>query len=178
MATNFNVYNPRTVRINVEDLEVGQTLVRIVRPKSHFGTISGSFSTTEYIVKKVLKTRVVLESKDAIVHRHGQEPQKHEVRLVVETGKWSVRVGELKNIAEGQGNSYNPAEYNFATHDDPIIEQLRTEYAARAQEQKIKADARVAIDKITGKLHPDLESVLEAMSALGALADVLRAEQR
>jgi len=179
MATNFSIYNTRTERLNVADLEVGQTLIRVNRPESRFGTLTGKFSTEEYTVVKVLKTRLVLESKEVRpALRPGLEPKKHEIRLLVESSKWSIRNGEVTATKEGDSGHYNVTSYDFATVDEPVIEQLRNDYEERMQAQKIKNEARAAIDAIKGQLHPNLDSVLEAMSALGALADVLRAEQR
>lgn len=180
MTTNFRRYgeNNKSIAMRAEDLSVGEVVVHLHTPKYHFGDIMGKFETTKYIVKKVLKTRVVLESQDAILRRHGEEPKKHEVRLLVENSKYTIRAGEVTGTIEGTSDNWRRDSFDIATEGDPIIEQQRKYWTEKLEDQKIKREAKAAIDKIKGNLNPDLESVLEAMSALGALADTLRAEQR
>lgn len=133
MSTNFNIYQANTKRVamNVADLEVGQTLVRIFRPRQHFGTTIGDFKTAEYKVKAILKTRLVLEAVDA-----GVNGSKVELRMLLENSRYSSwRNGEVKTDREGGTSSYSRKPYEFATAGDPIIEELREHYAALKNEQ-------------------------------------------
>jgi hypothetical protein len=183
MTTNFRRYEEANSTIksqpmHIDDLVSGQVVVQIHTPQNHYGDVIGRFQTVNYIVKKVLKTRVVLESQDAILRRHGEEPRKHEVRLIVENSKWTIRAGQVTTTIEGEANNWHRTEFKIATEGDPIIEEERKHWTKKLEEQKIKSEAKSAIEKIKNQLNPSLDSVLEAMSALGALADTLRANQR
>lgn len=165
MSTNFNTYNGiKAQRMNIADLEVGQTLVRLIRPKDHWDKTS-EIRTTEYTVKKVLKTRLVLESKEP----YGTQQKIHELRLVVEQSKWSIRAGEVTTAAEGTSNSYNRTSYEFATVDEPAIQQLIDARAASVAAHRVETNAKNAIAEIARNLGHDLESIDKTIEALTAL---------
>lgn len=162
MTANFATYGT-TERMLAGDLEEGQTLIRIFQPTVHWGTTLGKFSTLEYEVVKVLKTRLVLKSKDAA--------KPHEIRLVIDNKKWSIREGEITTIKEGSANDWNRTAYEFATVGDPIIEELRAKWEARAAEQEARNAAKEAVAEVRHALDgtPDLEKIDLAIEKLTAL---------
>lgn len=169
MSINFNLYGDQakgTKRMNIADLEVGQTLIRIFRPRQHFGTVLGEFKTAEYTVKKVLKTRLVLEPTD--------NPSK-ELRLLVETTKWSIRVGDVKTDIEGKSQSWNREPFEFATEDETeLIESIRKHHADAKAEQETKNAAKAAVADIRRNLdYPSIEKIDAAIEALQALRATL-----
>lgn len=170
MTTNFRFTSPEanaTDNMMASDLEVGQKLIRVITPSYSFGDISGTFRTVEYEVKKVLKTRVVLEPTGA---------KAQSLRLIVESGKWAFRGDRVTTTQEGSSDNYRREEYKFATVGDPVIEVMRKHFEGQLKEQETKRAARAAIDKIKGSMHYDLESVEETIKALQELADQMRGE--
>ena len=169
MSINFNLYGDqvrKTERMSIHNLEVGQKVIRLHRPKIHFGTALGEFKTSEYTVKKVLKTRLVLESAQGV-----------ELRMLVETGSWSMRVGDIKTDQEGASDSWNRLPIELATEDEAeLIESIRKHYADEKQKQDDRNAAKVAVEAVRNDLggYPSLDKVEAAIQALQALADQLR----
>lgn len=178
MTTNFRFTSPEanaTDNMMASDLEVGQKLIRVITPSYSFGDISGTFRTVEYEVKKVLKTRVVLEPTEALSTNVGKV-KAQSLRLIVESGKWAFRGDRVTTAQEGTSDNYRREEYKFATVGDPVIEVMRKHFEGQLKEQETKRAARAAIDKIKGSMHYDLESVEETIKALQELADQMRGE--
>lgn len=172
MSVNFNTFNGiKSERMNIDELSVGQTLVRIIRPSNGWDKTS-SIRTAEYTVKKILKTRLVLES----VLPQGHAQVKHEVRLIVDTKSWSLRNGEITDTAEGTTGSYSRTQYEFATAGDLVIEELISRREQIIKEAKVEAEAKAAIKEIADKLYYNLESVDAAIEALTALREQMAAE--
>lgn len=173
MSTNFYTHNRKNVAMNVKDLEVGQTLVRIYRPKMHWGTPLGEFKTAEYKVKAILKTRLVLESVEV-----GEVlGKKHQLRMLLETSKYSTWIaGNVKTDREGDTHSWSREPIELATADDPVIEELREHYTQVKQEHEDRNAAKAAVDEVRQILDgtPNLEKVESAIQALQVIADGLR----
>jgi hypothetical protein len=168
MSINFSFYGVKTNDMFAADLIPGQILTRIYTPTTHWGDLSGEFKTEDYTVVKVLKSRLVLE----------RQADGTEVRIILNTSKYSTRNGEVTTDREGNSQSYNRTPYQFATEDEPVIEQLRQHWNGRLQEQTDKRAAAAAIAEIKNNLnHANLEQVEAAIQALQVLADNLRAKQ-
>ena len=169
MSTNFSVYYEKLQPMRTSDLTVGDTVIRVIRPRNDWD----EFRTIEYVVKKVLTTRVVFEAKGET----GTTGRKHEVRLIVNTSKWSSNKGAVTSGIEGGSDSWNRSSYDFVTADETdLLERLRKMYAARNKAHQTKQAATAAIRDISGKLNPNLESVEAAIVALQELAAQMRAE--
>src|SRR5205085_1023535 len=98
MSINFNAYGIKSSNMNIRNLEVGQKVIRIIRPERYDSL--KAIRTVEYIITKVLKTRLVLETteKREIPSLPGQfTTAKHEVRLLVDQSSWKSveRRGEV-----------------------------------------------------------------------------------
>ena len=165
MSINFNAYGFKTNDMNMNDLEVGQKLVRIIRPRYYDSYYE--VRTAEYTIVKILKTRVVVAPVDG-----GSE-----LRLLTEQGKWAFRPGTVKTDIEGSTQGWNQASYEFATEDEAeLIAQIIAHRAAQVAEKKVKDAARAKVREIAGQLHPDLASVDAAIEALTALRAQLAGE--
>ncbi|UAJ16143.1 hypothetical protein SEA_TINYMINY_52 [Microbacterium phage TinyMiny] len=172
MSVNFNTYNGiKSERMHRDQLVVGQTLVRLVRPTSGWDKTT-PIRTVEYTIKKILKTRLVLES----VLPQGHAQVKHELRLLIENSSWSLRNGEITDKSEGNASSYSRTHYEFATAGDPAIEELIAARAEIIAEEKVKTEASNAVREIAATLHPNLESIDAAIEALTALRNQMAAE--
>ncbi len=163
MSINFNSF--KTNDMNINDLEVGQKLVRIMRPR-HYDSYE-EVRTAEYTITKILKTRVVVAPVDG-----GKE-----LRLLTEQSKWSTRTGNVKTDIEGSTQGWNRTSYEFATEDETeLIAQIIARRAAQVAEKKVKDAARAKVREIAGQLHPNLASVDAAIEALTALRAQLAGE--
>lgn len=178
MAINFNAYGIKSNDMNIKNLEVGQKLIRIYRPQ-RFDSLE-VIKTEEYVITKVLKTRLVVETVQGklIPSLPGQRGPKQTLRLLVDQSSWksAERRGDVSATLEGTSDSYNRQAVEFATVDEqPLIDQITAQRAEIVEAKKIKNDAAMAVRKIASEMHPDLESVEAAIQALQALADTLRA---
>lgn len=165
MSINFNAYGIKSNDMNIKDLEVGQKLIRIIRPR-HFDSYE-EVRTAEYTITKILKTRVVVAPVDG-----GKE-----LRLLTEQGKWSMRTGDVKTDIEGSTRDWNRTSYEFATEDEAeLIAQIIAARDAQVAEKRVKDAARAKVREIAGQLHPNLDSVDAAIEALTALRAQLAGE--
>ena len=168
MSVNFNLYGDQAIgvkRMNIADLEVGQTLIRLFRPRNHWGVNLGEFRTAEYTVKKVLKTRLVLEPTD--------NPS-NELRLLVDQKKWSIRCGDVTTDREGNSQSYSRDSYEFATADETeLIESIRKHYADAKAELEERNALKTAIAEVRHELdgNADLAKIDAAIEALTKLRE-------
>lgn len=177
MSTNFDIYSIGAQQyyadMKASDLHIGQTLYRLITPSSGWDKTT-PFKVVEYTVENVLKTRVVLKS----VEPRGTQGKQHELRLIVNSSKYSMFQGAVTVRREGDPSSYRSTAFQFFTEDsrhlvDRMIEQRDKDIASANAER----DAQEALKKIIGHLRPTLESVEEAMQALGVLADDLRSRR-
>ncbi len=165
MSINFNAFGFKTPDMNIKDLEVGQKLIRIIRPR-HYDSYD-EVRTAEYTITKILKTRVVVAPVDG-----GKE-----LRLLTEQSKGSLRTGNVKTDIEGSTQGWNRTSYEFATEDETeLIAQIIARRAAQVAEKKVKDAARAKVREIAGQLHPNLASVDAAIEALTALRAQLAGE--
>jgi hypothetical protein len=172
MSINFSLYGDlasfKADRMSTSNLEVGQKVVRIHRPRVHFGTVLGEFRTSELTVKKILKTRVVFEKADG-----------RELRMLVETGAWTLRAGEVKTDEEGNTQSWNREPVELATADEvEIIEAIRQNYADRKAEQDERNALKEAIAEVRHELdgNADLAKIDAAIEALTKLRNKIAAQ--
>lgn len=169
MSINFNAYGIKSNDMNIRNLEAGQKLIRIIRPR--YRDEVTPVNTVEYVIKKVLKTRLVVAS---------TLDESQELRLIVDQSSWKMadRRGGVTTTREGDSNSYSQTSFEFATEDEQeLIDQIVANRVAQIEAAKIKRDAHQAVLAIKDRMHPDLESVEAAIAALQALADTLRAAQ-
>lgn len=163
MSVNFNTYGVRADRMNIADLEVGQTLIRVIRPEAYDRRTD--VRTEEYKVKKILKTRLVVEL-------NGKE-----VRLIVDQNKWSLRNGDVTDVIEGTSDSYSRVPFNLATVGEPVIEKIIEDRAVAVAARKARESASQAVKVIASSMEPTLESVEKAIEALTALRDQMKSER-
>ena len=161
MSINFNAYGFKSNDMNIADLEVGQTLIRVIRPR-HYDSYE-EVRTVEYTITKVLKTRVVVEPTD--------NPEgKGELRLLTDQSKWSFRLGQVKTDVEGSTQGYSRPAYEFATTDEQeLIDQIIAHRAAQVAEKKVRNEAAATVRQIASTMHPTIESIDETIAALQAL---------
>ena len=159
---NFRIYSSNTkyADMNIKNLEVGQTLYRLVEDRYN---VTASKIVT-YTISKILKTRLVL------VNENGEE-----LRLLVENSKYSsYRNGDVTDTREGTSDNYRRTSYRFATEDDKGILEGMVSASARETERKHnRIDAR---NKVQAFSDRNLESIEAAIQALQVLADDLRTE--
>ena len=164
MAINFNAYGFKSNDMNIATLEVGQKLIRVIRPR-HYDSFD-EVRTAEYTITKVLKTRVVVADESG-----------KELRLLTEQSQWSSRKGDVKTDVEGSTQGWNRASYEFATEDEAdLIAEIIAHRAAQVAEKRVKAEAAATVRQIASTLHPDLASVEAAIVALQALAAQMKGE--
>lgn len=164
MSINFNTYGTQAgkyERMSLSNLEVGQKIVRIYRPRYHFGTALGEFRTANYTVKKVLKTRLVLEDENG-----------KELRMLTEQGSWSLRLGEVKTDREGAANGWNREPIELATADETeLIASLAKHYADEKAAEEERKQLKQAIAEVRHELdgNADLAKIDAAIEALTKL---------
>ncbi len=165
MSINFNAYGFKSNDMNMNDLEVGQKLVRILRPRYY--NSYDEVRTADYKIVKILKTRVVVAPVDG-----GSE-----LRLLTEQGKWAFRPGTVKTDIEGSTKDWNRVSYEFATEDEAeLIAQIIAKRAEEVAEKRTKDAAKAAVADIARQLHPELESIDKAIAALTALRTQMAGE--
>jgi len=152
---NGQAYN----NMNAADLSVGDKLVRIITPR--YGSVD-SVRLVELTVKKVLKSRLVVETAKGV-----------EYRLLLDTSKYSFRTGEVKNRLEGQ-SEWNRESFDIATAGDPIIEAIVAAHEATAGKKRIRVAAGRAVAAIAQTRYPELAKVEAAIEALQALATQMK----
>ena len=168
MSINFNAYGIKSNDMSIDDLEVGQTLIRILRPK-HYDSMT-PIKTVEYTIVKVLKTRLVVESTD--------NPSR-QLRLIVDQKKWSFRNNMVTTDIEGNTSSWNREPFEFATEDEqPLIDEIIAHRNERIAEAVEKNELIEAIAQVRHELHgnPDLAKVDAAIAALTKLRAKFAAE--
>lgn len=165
MSINFNAHGYKTNDMNIKDLEVGQKLIRVIRPLRYDSY--DEVRTAEYTITKILKTRVVVATVDG-----GKE-----LRLLTKQGKWEYRTGDVKTDIEGSTQGWSRPAYEFATEDETdLIARIIADRAAVVAAKKVKDAARAKVREIAGQLHPNLASVDAAIEALTALRAQLAGE--
>jgi hypothetical protein len=163
---NFNAYGFKSQDMTSDRLEVGQKLIRIMRPRRYESY--DEITTAEYTIVKILKTRVVVEP---------TENPASQLRLIVDQRKWSIRQNEVTTDIEGSRDGWNRPSYEFATEDEAeLIAQIIEHRAAQVRELKVRNEAAATVRQIASTLHPNLESVEAAIVALQALAAQMKGE--
>ena len=164
MAINFNAYGFKSNDMNIANLEVGQKLIRVIRP-SRYDSYD-AVRTADYTITKILKTRVVVADEKG-----------NELRLLTEQSKWSSRIGDVKTDIEGSTQGWNRASYEFATEDEAeLIAQIVAHRAAQLEERRVKNEAAASVREVASQLHPNLESIEAAIVKLQALAAQMKGE--
>jgi len=169
MTTNFRIYGKNLQPMMAQDLTVGQKLTHIVTPENSYGAMVGKFALETVTVVKILKTRLVLATENG-----------RQVRLLIESSKWTIRQGEITGTIEGTSENWRREEYRLATQDDPIAQQMEDDYKERYQEQQDRRAAKEAVAKVRQTLDvntTNLETIEEAIQALQVVADGLRAKR-
>lgn len=170
MSINFTAYGIKSSDMNAKDLEVGQTLIRIIRPRDEYS----EYKVELYTVKKILKTRLVMEAVEPDVRGN-----KHELRLIVETSSWSIRTGAITTKREGDRDNYRAPEFEFATLDESaLVDNLVQERKNQLAKRRAVNEARGTIREISAKINPSVVSLDEAIEALTALRDQIAETER
>jgi hypothetical protein len=153
---NFTQYPDIYRNMNVKDLEVGQTLLRLYEGRYD----SMPHKIIEYKITKILKTRIVLADPNI---------PDNEVRILV-NGANSYPAGEVQTKREGDTSFYDPA-YKFTTEDErPLLEKIVARRQKSVDFIKVKGTARAAVADYK---EYDLESIDAAILALQALRDAV-----
>jgi len=171
MSINFNAYGIKSSDMNIADLKPGQKLIRVNRSQVRFDNMK-QITTSEYVIEKVLKTRLVVKPVDG----------NQTLRLLVGQESWKpeFRRGFVTADIEGNSQSWNRTAYEFATEDEAdLIAQLVEARAAQIKEMEDRNQVKNAIAEVRHELdgNGDLAKVEAAIQALQVIADQLRAKQ-
>jgi hypothetical protein len=153
---NFSIHNGPSADMNVANLEVGQTLVRLIE-----GNEYNPFRKADYTITKLLKSRLVV-----------QDDEGREIRIIVQN---NYRAGEVTTTKEGEANNWRATAWKFATkNDEHVVDAAIQRRAEVLAAKEVKNQAWIAIKEITGSMHPTVESVEAAIEKLQALATSLK----
>lgn len=173
MSVNFQTYGEESKGVssmNSEDLRVGQVIIRIFRPRQHFGAQLGEMKTVEYVIVKILKTRLVVEPLD--------NPSRS-LRIIINQKDKLFGRGDVTNRAEGSNDTWNHDTFDFATEDE---EELIVKIEKRYADQKIKSEKVAARKDAFARARrdlgwePDLETLDGVISSLKSIRDEMAAE--
>lgn len=162
MATNYRygVNNQGRELLKVQDLTVGQELIR-----ADWNYMTGQWRETIFTVKKVLKTRLVIEVKRA-------DGFDVECRvLVTNDPTWASRHGEVQTRIEGQ-SEWDRNSYFLFTTDDPTLAELREDFKVREAARVAKIAAREALETFKREL-----SVENAEATIAALQNYIATQK-
>lgn len=151
MSSNCIDYDRKSGRMKIEDLAVGQTLIRVY---SSTWRASSVVKLTRWTIKRVLKTRLVITSESGT-----------EVRLLVHDGVVSDR-------REGQG-TWSREYYALYTTDDPGLQDIVDRARAAKAKRDVEDALRAALEDLqnTSTSLETVEAVDAAILSLTAYRD-------
>lgn len=153
MSNNLRFYGTAKEDMFTEDLHVGQTLIS-ADWREHY------WDETEWTVKSVLKSRVVLT-------RPGRAGDVV-ARVLVDNSKWTTRPGRVQNRLEG-GSDWDRG-FNLFTPEDAILHELRRDKKASISKNERRIAARNAADDWT-RYTTDISLAKKAVEFLQAYID-------